>query len=104
MGKQPLSEHPASDGKMKIPSSIRLVPAMVLFLGLWEVSSPAYQAADQGVQVFYTESRQVILDFVVSDHGGRFIGRLKPADFAVFEDGKPQKIVAMTTYAQSPTP
>lgn len=89
---------------MKILSSIRLITTIVLSLGLSEVPSPAQHAVDQSVQAFYTESRQVVLDVVVSDHNGHFIGGLKPDDFAVFEDGKPQKIVAMTPYFQHPTP
>lgn len=101
---QPQSEHLTSDGIMKMLSSIRLVLAIVLFLGPWEVSSSAQHAADDSVQVFHAESRQVLVDVVVRDHHGQFIPGLKPDAFTILEDGKPQKLVAMSMHAQSATP
>jgi len=41
---------------------------------------------------FTANSNLVIVDVTVQDKSGRPIDGLKPADFAVFEDGKPQKI------------
>jgi VWFA-related protein len=41
---------------------------------------------------FTANSNLVIVDVTVQDKTGRPIDGLKPADFAVFEDGKPQKI------------
>jgi len=53
----------------------------------------ALSAAGQQTQpTFSANSNLVIVDVVVRDKSGRPIDGLKPADFAVFEDGKPQKI------------
>jgi VWFA-related protein len=54
----------------------------------------AFSAAGQQPQpTFSASSNLVIVDVVVRDNkSGRPIEGLKPADFAVFEDGKPQKI------------
>jgi len=53
----------------------------------------ALSAAGQQTQpTFSANSNLVIVDVVVLDKSGRPIDGLKPADFAVFEDGKPQKI------------
>jgi VWFA-related protein len=46
----------------------------------------------QSQPTFSANSNLVIVDVVVRDKSGRPIEGLKPADFAVFEDGKPQKI------------
>ena len=53
----------------------------------------ALSAAGQQTQpTFSANSNLVIVDVVVLDKSGRPIDGLKPADFAVFEDGKLQKI------------
>jgi VWFA-related protein len=53
----------------------------------------ALSAAGQQPQpTFSANSNLVIVDVVVRDKSGRPIEGLKPADFGVFEDGKPQKI------------
>jgi VWFA-related protein len=53
----------------------------------------ALSAAGQQPQPTFTaNSNLVIVDVTVQDKSGRPIDGLKPADFAVFEDGKPQKI------------
>ena len=53
----------------------------------------ALPAAGQPPQPTFTaNSNLVIVDVTVQDKSGRPIDGLKPADFAVFEDGKPQKI------------
>ena len=64
----------------------------------------AQNSADHDTPVFQAETRQVLVDVVVRDHGGRFIAGLKPDAFTILEGGKPQKIVAMTMHAQSVTP
>jgi VWFA-related protein len=53
----------------------------------------ALPAAGQPPQPTFTaNSNLVIVDVTVQDKSGRPIDGLKPADFEVFEDGKPQKI------------
>jgi VWFA-related protein len=49
-------------------------------------------AGQQTQPTFSANSNLVIVDVVVRDKSGRPIEGLKPADFAVLEDGKPQKI------------
>jgi VWFA-related protein len=53
---------------------------------------------------FKAETRQVLVDIVVTDHAGHFIPTLKPGDFTVLEDGKPQKIAAFGVHEQPATP
>jgi len=64
----------------------------------------AQNSADQTPPVFKAETRQVLVDVVVSDHGGHFVPGLKPTDFTLLEDGKPQKVVAFAMHAAPPTP
>ena len=49
-------------------------------------------AGQQTQPTFSANSNLVIVDVVVRDKSGRPIEGLKPTDFAVLEDGKPQKI------------
>ena len=53
----------------------------------------------QSTPIFKAETRQVLVDVVVTDHHGNFISGLKPGDFTVLEDGKPQKVVAFGMHA-----
>ncbi len=53
---------------------------------------------------FHAETHQVLLDVVIVDHGGHFVPGLKPADFTILEDGKPQKIVAFGVHAVPANP
>ncbi len=71
-------------------------------LSAWPIS--AQNSADRDTPVFQVETRQVLVDVVVRDHGRQFMAGLKPNAFTILEDGKPQKIVAMTMHAQAATP
>lgn len=53
---------------------------------------------------FRAETHQVLVDVVVDDHSGHFVAGLKPGDFTILEDGKPQKIVAFGMHAASLIP
>jgi VWFA-related protein len=64
-----------------------------------QASSHDNPAAAQRTPIFKAETRQVLVDVVVMDHHGNFIPGLKPGDFAVLEDGKPQKIAAFGMHA-----
>ena len=80
---------------------------IVAWASLFAVSSlpiSAQNSADRDATAFKAETRQVIVDVVVQDHGGRFLAGLKQNVFTILEDGKPQEIVAMTMHAQSTTP
>ena len=60
----------------------------------------AQDFAEPRPPVFHAETRQVVVDVVVADHGGHFVPGLKAADFTVLEDGKPQKISAFAVHAK----
>lgn len=63
----------------------------------------AQQSPDASA-VFKTETRQVLVDVVAVDHSGHFVSGLKPSDFTILEDGKPQKIAAFGKHLQPTTP
>ena len=50
------------------------------------------QIPDTGPATFTSHTSLVIVDVTVKDKTGKLIEGLKQSDFAVFEDGKPQKI------------
>lgn len=56
------------------------------------MQQPAAQAPDTGPPTFTARSSLVIVDVTVRDKAGKPIEGLKQSDFAVSEDGKPQKI------------
>jgi len=91
---------------MRIPHLKPIVVCASFFavLSSLPITSNAQNSADQDTPVFQAETRQVLLDVVVRDHGKRFIAGLKPDAFTILEDGKPQKLVAMTMHQQSATP
>lgn len=64
----------------------------------------AQNSAEQSTPVFRSETRQVLVDVVVTDHGGHFIPGLKPSDFTVLEDGKPQKVAGFGVHSQQVSP
>jgi VWFA-related protein len=59
-----------------------------------------------GVAKFSTKSNLVIVDITVRDKSGKAIDQLEAKDFAVFEDGKPQKIAIFErqNLSQEPEP
>jgi VWFA-related protein len=89
----------------------RLCGTLAIF-GLFWLFVPAITAAAQNSNppdaqqpvTFHAETHQVLVDVVVVDHGGHFVPGLKPADFTILEDGKPQKIAAFGMHDASLTP
>ena len=65
--------------------------AVLLALVLLCAASPSQQ---QTGYVFHAESDLVLVNVTVRDKSGKFVPGLKPEDFAIFEDNKPQKIVS----------
>jgi VWFA-related protein len=63
--------------------------ALLLVLGAW-ARVPAQDAEYQ----FHARSELVLVNVTVRDKGGHFVRDLKPEDFKLSEDGKPQKIVS----------
>ena len=62
-------------------------------------ASSENQAGAQSTPIFKAETRQVLVDIVVTDHHGNFSPGLKPNDFTVLEEGRPQKIAAFGMHA-----
>lgn len=50
------------------------------------------------------EAREVLVPVVVTDRHGRHVTGLNAADFHVFEDGNPERIVAFSVESMVPTP
>src|SRR5579862_6715922 len=82
---------------------ILLVFVMVVSLVAQQpIPQPAPQPTQQPAQatnlddgkpaVFSTRSNLVIVDVTVKDKAGKVIENLRPQDFTVLEDGKPQKV------------
>ena len=65
--------------------------AVLLALVLLCAASPSQQQSDY---VFHAESDLVLVNVTVRDKSGKFVPGLKPEDFTILEDNKPQKIVS----------
>src|SRR5271167_3890084 len=67
-------------------------PAVALLgLVLLCAASPSQQQSDY---VFHAESDLVLVNVTVKDKSGKFVPGMKPEDFTILEDNKPQKIVS----------
>ena len=89
---------------MRPISSHRFIRPLILVLLLTSRPFKAQNSSDQTTPVFKAETRQVLVDVVVTDRGGHFIPGLKPSDFTVLEDGTLQKIAAFGAHLQPATP
>ena len=65
--------------------------ALLALLALLCPASPSQQPTDY---VFHAESELVLVNVTVKDKSGKFVPRLKPENFTILEDNKPQKIVS----------
>jgi len=65
--------------------------AIPLLLVLLCSPSPSQQQSDY---VFHAESDLVLVNVTVRDKAGKFVSGLKPENFTILEDNKPQKIVS----------
>jgi len=65
--------------------------AVLLVLVLVCAASPSQQQSDY---VFHAESDLVLVNVTVKDKNGMFVPGMKPEDFTILEDNKPQKIVS----------
>jgi VWFA-related protein len=73
-------------------------PRLLLVLALLVLSIPLFaqrQERPQAGPVFRLSVSLVQVDAVVTDRKGRHVTTLGPADFQVFEDGKPQAVTAV---------
>ena len=65
---------------------------VLLVLVLLCAASPSQQ--QQSDYVFRTGSELVLVNLTVRDKNGKFVQGLKPEDFTILEDNKPQKVVS----------
>lgn len=70
--------------------AVRAIAILVALLLLC-AALPSHQSSDY---VFHSESDLVLVNVTVRDKTGKFMSGLKPEDFTVLEDNKPQKIVS----------
>src|SRR5580698_7027190 len=68
----------------------RAVAALVML----SLLCPALPAQEQTDYVFHAESDLVLVNVTVRDKNGKFVSGLKPSNFTILEDNKPQKIVS----------
>jgi len=64
-------------------------------------ASPASSPADNAMPTFHATSRLVLVDVVVTGKHAEFVRGLKPDDFTLLENGKPQRISAFSAHAAS---
>jgi len=65
--------------------------ALFLALGLLCTTSPSQQQTDY---TFHATSDLVLVNVTVKDKTGKFVEGLKPEDFTILEDSKPQKVTS----------
>ncbi len=65
--------------------------AVLLSLALLSSASPSQQQSDY---TFHSQSDLVLVNVTVRDKNGKFVEGLKPEDFTILEDNKPQKVVS----------
>ena len=65
--------------------------AVLLVLVLVCAASPSQQQTDY---VFHAETDVVLVNVTVKDKNGKFVPGMRPEDFTILEDNKPQKIVS----------
>ncbi len=66
---------------------------LTLLLG-FALLSPSVPAQQQTDYVFHAESDLVLVNVTVRDKNGDFVRGLKPEDFTILEDNKPQRVVS----------
>ena len=84
---------------MNFTAKLPLVALVSLAGVLIRAQGQAPPQTNQPAPVFRSETRLVLLDVVVTDPSGHPIGSLKPQDFTVLEDGKPQAILSFDAQA-----
>jgi VWFA-related protein len=65
--------------------------ALLLTLALLCATSPSQQQSDYLIHV---QSELVLVNVTVKDKSGKFVAGLKPENFTILEDNKPQKVVS----------
>jgi VWFA-related protein len=65
--------------------------ALLLTLSLLSATSPSEQQSDYLIHV---QSELVLVNVTVRDKSGKFVQGLKPENFTILEDNKPQKVIS----------
>jgi len=86
-----------------LPIAALQLPAQQSFLPAFVPgqSAEAPPASHQPVTTLHVNSREVVLDVVVTDANGNPVKGLKPSDFTLTEDGIPQTLSAFNEYDAS---
>src|SRR5262245_35669727 len=66
-------------------------------------ASDAQNPSSEQMPRIRSEVNEVLVPVVVTDGRGRHIGGLKASDFQIFEEGKPERIVALRAERMSAT-
>ncbi len=79
---------------MTLKQAIRLLNLMCAALAVPCILAQPFQSAQERTSstLFKSESRLVVVDVVARDLKGHVVVGLRPQNFSVFEDGKPQQI------------
>ena len=85
-----------------LPFAALELPAQQSFLPAFTPgqSTEAPSASRQPVTTLHVNSREVVLDVIVTDAAGNPVKGLKPSDFTLTEDGVPQKFPPSTKTTQ----
>src|SRR6202034_4207609 len=75
----------------RLSQFVKKTLAILLGLALLCSSVPAQEQADY---TFRVQSDLVLVNVTVKDKSGNFVRGLKPEDFTILEDNKPQKVVS----------
>jgi VWFA-related protein len=67
--------------------------ALIILLNVALVSSTLFSQQEQDY-VFRVQSELILVNVTVRDKNGNFVTGLKPQDFTILEDNKPQKVVS----------
>ncbi|HZY64040.1 MAG TPA: VWA domain-containing protein [Edaphobacter sp.] len=81
-----------------IPLLMGTMACCALMQGQQSAPSLQRRGADE-FPVIHTEARLVVLDIVVTDGQGHPVTGLKPGDFKLFEDGRPQTLKSFEEHA-----
>ncbi len=72
----------------------RLARRSLAILLQFALAASPLLAQDQAEYTFRVESEMVLVNVTVRDKNGTFVRNLKPEDFTVLEDNKPQKVIS----------
>jgi VWFA-related protein len=87
---------------MRVRSVFCLAVSMVALAGLQVAGKAQQPASDKPAATVKMQAREVLLPVTVRDKHGALVASLKPADFTLAEDGRPQTIKSFTRETNLP--